>query len=166
MVDTKLNIQKPIRLYDDRSKCPGYIYIDKILYQSGEFILCNPYSDQIYRDDQSTYNYEHPILIHESGVVENSELNSWVAENYSENKPCPFCGSDEDPVQTNSRSFTGRRTEYDYYLECETCELLIGYDIGTNYHDNQMRELYGDVQCKFSTKQEALNFWNNRVKNE
>lgn len=77
-------------------------------------------------------------------------------------KPCPFCGSDEDPVETNSRHYNSSPTQYDYYLECEGCDLLIGYDIGDDYYATQMKSMYGDISCKFSTKTEALNFWNER----
>lgn len=79
-----------------------------------------------------------------------------------EPKACPFCSAATDPVQMNSRHYNNR-TERDYYLECEECDLLIGYDIGDDYHVSRVRDLYGDITCKFSTKKEALDFWNNRA---
>lgn len=73
-------------------------------------------------------------------------------------KPCPFCGSKKDPIVESNRIFypvgKPKETETDYYIECEDCNLTIGKDQNPNE--------YGDRYNDFSSKEEALEFWNNR----
>lgn len=75
--------------------------------------------------------------------------------------PCPFCGSKEDPVKRNSRTYHNVGEIYeevDYYLECDKCSLIIGTDM--------IYDEYGDKFCDFSTREEAIKFWNDRFLNK
>ncbi len=74
-------------------------------------------------------------------------------------KPCPFCGATDNPVKQNIRTFypVGKpmENEYDYFLECDNCNLTIGFD-----HDSDQ---WGDRYNDFSTEEEALEIWNKRI---
>ena len=66
-----IDITLPIFLYDDRNKVDFEITINKILFQTGNFILC-------YSEDYP----EEPILIDiETEHVLNEEYWSWIATN-------------------------------------------------------------------------------------
>jgi len=65
-----IDITLPMHIFDDRGKGAEDITIDRILFQTGDFILC--YSDQA----------EEPILINiKTNCVLNTEYLSWFGSN-------------------------------------------------------------------------------------
>lgn len=66
-----IDITKPMFIYDDRNKDPDDIMIDRIIFQTGDFILCNA----------KTY-LDQPLLINiKTGKVQNEDYWSWYLEN-------------------------------------------------------------------------------------
>ena len=66
-----IDITKPMHLFGDRSKVPEFITINKILFQTGDFILCH-----------SDAHPEEPILINtKTACVINQGYWSWYATN-------------------------------------------------------------------------------------
>lgn len=67
-----IDITQPMFIYDDRSKVLDNITIDRVMFQTGDFILCHSEDEEV----------DQPLLINtKTERVMNDDFWSWIVSN-------------------------------------------------------------------------------------